>query len=65
MSVVDEPMFVGNLVSSLLPSRYVDSPCICVELLSHYRSHPRKQQDQQRPKDELQEPELVARRARW
>lgn len=65
MSKVDETMFVGNLVSGLLPSRYVDSPCICVELLSHYWSQPRKQQDQQRPKYELQEPELVACRGRW
>lgn len=65
MSIVDEPMFVGNVVSGLLPSRYVDSPRICVELLSHYWSQPRKQQDQQRPKYELREPELVACRGRW
>lgn len=65
VSIVDEPMFVGNSVSGLLSSRYVDSPRICVELLSRYWSQPRKQQDQQRPKYELQEPELVARRGRW
>lgn len=64
MSIVDEPMFVGNLVSSLLPSRYVDSPCICVELLSHYWSQPSKQQDQQRPQSKLREPGLVACRGR-
>lgn len=60
MSIIDEPMFGGNLVSDLWPSGYVDSPRICIELLSHYWSQPRKQQDQQRPKYELWEPELVA-----
>lgn len=65
MSIIDEPMFGGNLVSDLRPSGYVDSPRICVELLSHYWSQPRKQQDQQRPKYELWDPELVAWRGRW
>lgn len=64
MSIVDEPMFVGNFVSSLLSSGDVDSPGIRVDLLPHYWSQPRKQQDQQRPKHELREPELVACRGR-
>lgn len=50
MSIIDEPVFGGNLVGDLGPSGYVDRPRISVELLSHCRSQPREQQDQQRPK---------------
>lgn len=58
-------MFVGDLVSDLLPSRYVDSPRMGVDFLPHYWSRPGKQQDQQGHKYELREPELVACGGGW
>lgn len=65
MSVVDEPMFAGNLMSFFWTPRYVDSPCVRVDLLAQHWSELRHQQDQQRPEYQLQQPEPVAYRGRW
>lgn len=50
MSVVHESMFAGNLISLLRTSRYVNSPCVGVDLLTQSRCKARNQQGQQRPK---------------
>lgn len=62
MSVVDEPMFAGDQISFLLTSRYVDSPRVGVDLLTQCWLQPRNQQDQQRPEQQLQQPEPAAHR---
>lgn len=55
MSVVDEPMLVGDLIGHLYTSGYMDGPCVSVDLQTQDRSQPRDQQDQKRPKDEAQQ----------
>lgn len=57
MSEVDETMFVGNLISCLSTSRYVDSPGVGVDLLSCNWFQPENQQNQQAPKEHLHRPE--------
>lgn len=63
VSIVDESMFASNFISLLLTSRYVDSPCVGVDLLTLYRST--NQQHQQRHKQQLQQPEPAAYGGRW
>lgn len=64
MSMVNEAVFTGDSVSFLLTSRYVDSPCVGVDLLTQRRSKLRHQQEQQRPEQQLQKPEPGAYRGR-